>query len=145
MTILWPWLVYVHAFMTTSVINIYIYWWCRYISMIWIQYIFTCAFDWSTLLANLTQHKRQLTVTDVVFNQPTSMGFQWFTLQGRITYPTKREGRKIIDSKVPLKGGYASSQEDIQTWYWTKVFFFGGGECCGFVVQFERYVYFKVY
>ena len=45
------------------------------------------------------------------------------TLQGTITYPTKREVRKIIDSKVPIGRGCVSSQEGTSgtVWYWNPV------------------------
>ena len=39
------------------------------------------------------------------------------TLQGTITYPTKRESRKIMDSKLPTGRGYVSSQESITGWF----------------------------
>ena len=40
-----------------------------------------------------------------------------YQTQGMDTYPTKREVRNIIDSKLPLKGGYVSSPGGLPSIY----------------------------
>jgi len=47
-----------------------------------------------------------------IFGHSINLKYAIFnTLQGELIYPTKREVRKLINSKLPLVKGYVSSQE----------------------------------
>ena len=109
----------VYAFTNTYVIytDIYI-----------IYDIFTFAFSWSTLLVIWLNTEANL--TDFAFSQPASIGFQdtLFPL-GRST------GRNKANTNIHSVVVCLSKNN-----FSTTVFSFG--ECFGFVVQFERYIYF---
>ena len=81
-----------------------------------------CVFSWLCFLTadvflstwKSTAEKDSRLETDLQMTWPSGSIPRWLVVPSRerITYPTKREVRKIIDSKCRLKGGYVSFEQD---------------------------------